>query len=79
MKKYKFNINETDYEVSIKNIVENIAEIEVNGVNYQVEMESRVKRSKTPFLCKNLQFRPLIHILQLLLPISRMRQKAAGL
>ena len=39
MKEYKYTINGTKYEVAIGDIVENIANVTVNGEEYKVEME----------------------------------------
>jgi len=45
MKKFKFKINESEYEVSVNEIDENVAEIEVNGTPFTVEIERQVKPS----------------------------------
>lgn len=39
MKEYKYTINGNKYEVTIGDIVENIANVTVNGEEYKVEME----------------------------------------
>ncbi|MCR4765577.1 MAG: biotin/lipoyl-binding protein [Bacteroidaceae bacterium] len=39
MKEYKYTINGNKYNVTIGDIEENIAKVEVNGVPYTVEME----------------------------------------
>ena len=52
MKKYKFNIRGTDYDVHIRDIEENIAEVDVNGTIYEVKINSEVKTSKTPKLIR---------------------------
>ena len=39
MKTYKFRIGGNDYEVAIAKIEGRMADVTVNGVNYQVEME----------------------------------------
>ena len=46
MKEYKYTINGTKYEVAIGDIVENIADVTVNGVNYKVEMEPEPEPEK---------------------------------
>lgn len=43
MKKFKFKINESIYEVSVNEIEKNIAEIEVNGTPFVVEIEKADK------------------------------------
>lgn len=46
MKEYKYKINGNLYKVSIGNIEDNTAEVEVNGTHYKVEME-KVPATKT--------------------------------
>lgn len=53
MKNYKFKINGNEYSVEIKSMEENIAEIEVNGTPFQVELSKEVKTSKTPKLVRS--------------------------
>ncbi|MDD3079238.1 MAG: biotin/lipoyl-binding protein [Paludibacter sp.] len=50
MKKFKFKINGSEYEVSVNEIEQNVAEIEVNGTPFTVEIE---KQEKTPALSLN--------------------------
>ena len=52
MKKYKFTIRGTNYEVHLKDIEDNIAELDVNGTIYEVEIHGAVKTSKTPKLIR---------------------------
>ncbi|MGD8781250.1 MAG: biotin/lipoyl-binding protein [Ignavibacteria bacterium] len=52
MKKFKFTIRGNNYDVQILNIDDDIAEIEVNGSIYQVEIHRDVKPSKTPKLAR---------------------------
>ena len=40
MKQYKFKINGNDYNVAINSTNGNLADVTVNGVSYQVEMEN---------------------------------------
>ena len=40
MKEYKYTINGKEYKVEIGDIVDNVADVTVNGVSYQVEMEN---------------------------------------
>ncbi len=40
MKEYKFKINGNDYNVAINSTKGNLADVTVNGVSYQVEMEN---------------------------------------
>lgn len=46
MKEYKYTINGTKYEVAIGDIVENIANVTVNGEEYKVEMEPEAEPEK---------------------------------
>ena len=48
MKKYKFTIRGNDYDVHLKDIEDNIAELDVNGTIYEVEIHTEIKTSKTP-------------------------------
>ncbi len=41
MKEYKYKINGNTYNVGIGDIVDNIAEVQVNGVPYKVELEKK--------------------------------------
>ncbi|MBA4252288.1 MAG: acetyl-CoA carboxylase biotin carboxyl carrier protein subunit [Chlorobiaceae bacterium] len=52
MKNYKFTINGNTYEVTLHNIEDNIAEIEVNGTNYTVEIDRKIQTPKTPKLVR---------------------------
>jgi biotin carboxyl carrier protein len=52
MKKYKFTINGSDYDVNIKDIEDNIAEVDVNGTRYEVILHTEIKTSKTPRLVR---------------------------
>ncbi|MDG5800330.1 biotin/lipoyl-binding protein [Marinilabiliaceae bacterium ANBcel2] len=53
MKKFEFTINGNKYQVSIKDIEDNIAQIEVNGTPYDVEIHREVKKTKTPKLVRS--------------------------
>ena len=48
MKDYKFTINGNVYNVSINSIEENIANVEVNGTPYKVEMDKPAKKQVRP-------------------------------
>lgn len=52
MKKYKFTIQGNNYDVEIKNVEDNVAEVEVNGSVYKVEIHHEIKQSKTPKLVR---------------------------
>lgn len=52
MKKFDFNINGDDYNVHIKSIEGDVAEIEVNGTPYSVKIKQEIKTSKTPILVR---------------------------
>ena len=46
LKEYKYKINGNQYKVTIGDIEENIAHVEVNGTHYKVEMEQKEKPVK---------------------------------
>ena len=48
MKDYKYTINGNIYKVTIGDIEENVAHVEVNGTPYLVEMEKAVKTVAKP-------------------------------
>lgn len=50
MKKFSFTINSHPYDVEIKNIEDNMAEVEVNGVIYSVQFDRQIETTKTPKL-----------------------------
>lgn len=52
MRSFKFNIKGQDYEVEIKKLDNNMAEVEVNGTIYQVEVKQEARQSKTPILVR---------------------------
>ena len=52
MKNYKFTINGNQYEVEVKTFEENIAEIEVNGSSFTVELQKEIQAPKTPKLVR---------------------------
>ena len=52
MKKFNFIINGNAYEVEVLGFEENIAKIEVNGTNYDVEVLKDLKMTKTPTLVR---------------------------
>ncbi len=43
MKEYKYKINGTTYKVAVGDIVNNVAQVEVNGIPYKVELEAGKK------------------------------------
>ena len=52
MKQFKFTIRGTEYNVDIRNIEDNVADIEVNGTSYIVDIHREVQQSKTPTLVR---------------------------
>jgi biotin carboxyl carrier protein len=48
MKNFKFKIQGNEYEVEIKDFEDNIAEVEVNGSVYKVEVDKKLQKPKTP-------------------------------
>jgi glutaconyl-CoA/methylmalonyl-CoA decarboxylase subunit gamma len=53
MKKFKFNIHGNEYDVHIKKVADNNAEIEVNGTKYKVEIDKKIPQTKTPTLVRS--------------------------
>ncbi|KAF0202434.1 MAG: hypothetical protein FD170_1901 [Bacteroidetes bacterium] len=53
MKKFKFTINGNIYEVDIQSIEDNMAEVEVNGTTFKVEVDKAMQTSKTPKLVRS--------------------------
>lgn len=48
MKKFKFTISGKPYEVEVQNIEGNIADVNVNGTSYKVEMEEQATPVAAP-------------------------------
>jgi glutaconyl-CoA/methylmalonyl-CoA decarboxylase subunit gamma len=58
MKSFKFNIRGNDYEVEITKLDGTLAEVEVNGTTYQVEIEKKKSETKTPILVRSAVVKP---------------------
>jgi len=56
MKKFSFTINGNPYDLEIKNVEDNIAEVEVNGFSYTVEFDRVLETTKTPKLVRSEAF-----------------------
>ncbi len=53
-KKFEFKINGNEYSTEIISVEDNVAEIEVNGTSYTVELTDRIKPTpKTPKLVRS--------------------------
>ena len=52
MKEFKFTINGSEYSVNINNVEGNIADLEVNGTPYKVEIDKELKQVKPPKLVR---------------------------
>ncbi len=52
MKQFNFKINGNAYQVNVESIEDEIAEVEVNGTSYRVELEKKIKVPKTPKLVR---------------------------
>jgi biotin carboxyl carrier protein len=52
MKKFSFTINSNQYDIKIKNVEDNVAEVEVNGFTYNVEFDRALETTKTPRLIR---------------------------
>jgi biotin carboxyl carrier protein len=53
MKSFKFTIQGNHYDVDVKSIEGNLAKVEVNGTNYDVEIHRQLPVTKTPILVRN--------------------------
>ena len=49
MKSFKYTINGNVYKVHISSVVDDIAEVEVNGTPYQVKMEKPAKKQMVTY------------------------------
>jgi glutaconyl-CoA/methylmalonyl-CoA decarboxylase subunit gamma len=52
MKKFSFTINGNAYDLDIKSVEDNVAEVEVNGFSYTVEFDRTLETTKTPKLIR---------------------------
>ena len=59
MKKFKFKIRGNDYNVEILQHERNIINIEVNGSEYEVELEKDVKTSNRPTIKRSMVQTPM--------------------
>ena len=50
MKQYKYKINGSDYDITINDVEDNIAHVEVNGTPYIVEMAKKAKPMPKPIV-----------------------------
>ncbi|MFO7616273.1 MAG: biotin/lipoyl-containing protein [Bacteroidales bacterium] len=53
MKSFKFTIEGVQYDVDVKSVADNIAHVEVNGTNFEVEIQRQVPVTKTPILVRD--------------------------
>ena len=53
MKKFKFTINGNQYDAEIANIEDDNAEVIINGVKYNVEVQINMQAAKTPKLVRS--------------------------
>ena len=59
MKTFKFKIHDNSYRVNLIAHNKNVIDLEVNGTNYQVTLETEVKKTKTPTLVRSASRRPI--------------------
>jgi biotin carboxyl carrier protein len=59
MKTFKFKIHDNNYRVNLIAHNKNVIDLEVNGTNYQVTLETEVKKTKTPTLVRAASKRPI--------------------
>lgn len=48
MKKFKYKINGKEYEVAVNKVEDTLAEVEVNGTSYKVELEKKEEEPTAP-------------------------------
>jgi glutaconyl-CoA/methylmalonyl-CoA decarboxylase subunit gamma len=53
MRKFSFTINGNAYDLDIKSVEDNVAEVEVNGYSYTVEFDRVLETTKTPKLIRS--------------------------
>jgi len=53
MKKFKFKINGNQYNAEVVSIEDNIAEVDINGTKYRVEVDKDMQPVKTPKLVRS--------------------------
>lgn len=53
MKQFSFKIHGNNYKVDVIEVEDNIAQIEVNGSLFEVELEKEIKSAKTPKLIRS--------------------------
>lgn len=52
MRKYKFTINGNNYNVTVKNVENNIAIVDLNGTEVEVNLNQDFTTSKTPIIAR---------------------------
>ena len=52
MKEYKLKINGNDYNVTVNDVEDNVAEVEVNGTPFKVEFEKPITQKAAPVVAK---------------------------
>jgi biotin carboxyl carrier protein len=53
MKKFNFKINGNQYVVDVKSVEANMAEVEVNGTVFSIELEKKMTVTKTPTIVRS--------------------------
>ena len=67
MKSFKYTINGNTYKVHINSVVDDVAEVEVNGTPYNVKMEKPAKKQMV-----TLKLRPMPAV-NLLSPVKQLQ------
>ena len=62
MKEYKYTIDGKEYQVVIGEIVDNVANVTVNGEEYKVEMEPEAEPEKKKACCSAGKFRTMLQL-----------------
>ena len=52
MKKFKFTVNNNDYDVNVLSFEENTVKVDVNGKVYDVVLDKKIEQIKTPTIVR---------------------------
>lgn len=58
MRQYDFTIHGNEYHVELQSFEDNIAEVDVNGTTFKVEVKREIKKQKTPVLVRRASVKP---------------------
>ena len=79
MKEYKFKIHGNEYEVSINSVEDNIADVTVNGTQYEVEIEGKASKvSKITKPTPSTDYKPAATTAEVISTAKAAAKKSAG-